>query len=55
MRIVYSPQLDARWPKMIPHTGPEVRIDLHGIDAFSWEIGIALYIMGSSRLSLCLD
>lgn len=33
MRIVYNPQSEARLPNMIPHTGTEVRIDFHGIDA----------------------
>ena len=35
MRIVYSPQSEARLPNMIPQTGTDVKIDFHGIGASS--------------------
>lgn len=35
IRIVYSPQSEARLPNMIPQTGTEVRIDFHGMGTSS--------------------
>ena len=35
MRMVYSPQSEDRLPNIIPHTGTDVRMDFHGIAAFS--------------------